>query len=359
MRYKLLGNSGVRVSELCLGAMTFGDAWDLGASKQESRKVFDRFAEAGGNFIDTAVNYTDGQSETFLGDFLKTDRDHFVVATKYTGNDVNSRELNQAGNSRKNMMFSVEQSLKRLQIETIDLYYLHVWDYTTPIEEVLRGVDDLVRQGKVLYFAFSDTPAWVVAEACTRTERMGWTRPVAVQAPYSLAWRDVERNTLPLARHWDLAVCAWGLLDGGVLTGKYAHPKDGPRRQDIDQLDPRRQKIVDVLQRVASEVGVSPTQVAVNWVRQCPHAQVIPILGARTLEQLDDNLACLEWSLDADQLARLEVATDFTRGYPEDFIIDARRFLFGASYDLLENHHAGPYSTKAPDVRQALDRLIE
>lgn len=347
MRYQILGNSGVRVSEVCLGTMTFGDAWELGASKQESKRVFDRFAEAGGNFIDTAVNYTAGQSERFLGDFLKADRDHFVIATKYTGGDVNSRELNQAGNSRKNMMFSVEQSLKRLQTECIDLFYLHVWDYTTPVDEVLRGVDDLVRQGKIQYFAFSDTPSWVIAEACTRAELMGWARPVAIQAPYSLAWRDIERNTLPLARHWDLAVCAWGLLDGGVLTGKYARPKDGPRRQDIDKLDARRQKIVDGLHAIAVEAGVSPTQVAINWVRQCPHAQVIPILGARTRKQLDDNLACLEWRLDAGQLSRLEASTAFARGFPEDFIIDARRFLFGASYDLLDNHHAGPYSEKA------------
>ena len=148
MRYKLLGHSGVRVSEVCLGAMTFGDAWSIGVPKEEGRKVFDRFAEAGGNFVDTAVNYSDGQSEAILGDFLKADRDHFVVATKYSGNDVNGTDLNQAGDSRKNMMISVERSLKRLQTDYIDLYYLHVWDYTTPVEEVLRTADDLVRQGK-------------------------------------------------------------------------------------------------------------------------------------------------------------------------------------------------------------------
>src|SRR3990172_7524643 len=226
MRYQLLGNSGVRVSELCLGAMTFGTNWELGASKEDSKLVFDRFAEAGGNFIDTAVNYTGGQSETILGDFLKADRDHFVVATKYTGNDMNSRELNQGGNSRKSMMYSIEKSLERLQTDYIDLYYLHVWDYTTPLEEILRGADDLVRQGKILYFAISDTPAWVIAEACTRAELMGWTRPVAVQVPYSLAWRDIERETLPMAQHWDLAVCTLAILDGGVLSGKYSH-QDG------------------------------------------------------------------------------------------------------------------------------------
>jgi len=251
MRYKLLGHSGVRVSEVCLGAMTFGDAFgdprSIGVSKEESRKVFDRFAEAGGNFIDTAINYFGGQSETLLGDFLKADRDHFVVATKYSGNDVNATDLNIAGDSRKNMRLSVERSLKRLQTDYIDLYYLHVWDYTTPIEEVLRTADDLVRQGKILYFAISDTPEWIVAEACARAELMGWTRPVAVQVPYSLAWRDVERATLPMAKYWDMAVCTWGMLDGGVLSGKYNTKSDTPRRYQIDQLDERRQRIVTEL----------------------------------------------------------------------------------------------------------------
>jgi aryl-alcohol dehydrogenase-like predicted oxidoreductase len=347
MRYKLLGHSGVRVSELCLGAMTFGDAWDSGVPKEESRKVFDRFAKAGGNFIDTAVNYTDGQSETILGDFLKADRDHFVVATKYSGNSVHGVDLNKAGDSRKNMIISVERSLKRLQTDYIDLYYLHVWDYTTPIEEVLRAADDLVRQGKILYFAISDTPEWVISEACTRAELMGWTRPVAVQVPYSLAWRDVERGTLPMANYWDLAVCTWGMLDGGVLSGKYGPTQEGPRRYKIDQLDERRQKIVDVLQEVAEECGRTPSQAAINWVRQCPYAQVIPIIGARTLKQLDDNLACLEWTLSAEQINRLSAATGFVRGYPEDLLIDTRPYLFGKSYDLLDNHRPGSYETKA------------
>jgi len=347
MRYQLLGNSGVRVSELCLGAMTFGTNWELGASKEDSKLVFDRFAEAGGNFIDTAVNYTGGQSETILGDFLKADRDHFVVATKYTGNDMNSRELNQGGNSRKSMMYSIEKSLERLQTDYIDLYYLHVWDYTTPLEEILRGADDLVRQGKILYFAISDTPAWVIAEACTRAELMGWTRPVAVQVPYSLAWRDIERETLPMAQHWDLAVCTWAILDGGVLSGKYSHQDGKPRRQSIEVLDERRQKIVDVLNEVAKEVGVSPSQVAINWVRQCPYAQVIPILGARTVDQLKDNLACLEWRLSDEQIQKLSGAVEFVRGYPEDTLIDGRPYLFGSMFDQLDNHHAGSYNTKA------------
>lgn len=348
MRYQLLGKSGVRVSELCLGAMLWKQE-----SKANSRAIFDRFAEAGGNFIDTAINYTGGESEAVLGDLLKSDRDHFVVATKYSGNALDSRELNQGGNSRKNMMYSVEKSLKRLQTDYIDLYYLHVWDYTTPLEEILRAADDLVRQGKILYFALSDTPAWVVSEALTRAQLMGWTPPVAVQVPYSLAWRDVERNTLPMANYWDLTVCAWGVLDGGVLTGRYGQKavqlseSDKPRRQNIEVLDERRQKIVDVLGEVAAEVGSSLSQAAVNWVRQSKYARIIPIVGISSVSQMDDNLAALEWRLTDDQVERLNASMEFVRGFPEDFVIDTRPYMFGAMYDLVDHHRASPYKTKA------------
>lgn len=342
MRYQLLGKSGLRVSEICLGVMLWRQE-----IKETSRAIFDRFAEAGGNFIDTAINYTGGESEAVLGDLLKADRDHFVVATKYSANALDSRELNKAGNSRKNMLYSVEQSLKRLQTDYIDVYYLHVWDYTTPLEEIMRAADDLIRQGKILYFAFSDTPSWVVSEACTRAQLMGWTQPAAVQVPYSLAWRDVERNTLPMANYWDMSVCAWGVLDGGVLTGKYAQKSDEPRRQNIDVLDSRRQKIVDALQQVAEEVGASLSQVASNWVRQSRYARIIPILGISSVNQLNDNLAALEWQLTDDQVARLNASTDFVRGFPEDFVIDTRQYLFGAMFDLVDNHRASPYTSKA------------
>ena len=215
MRYKLLGKSGLRVSELCLGTMTFGETWGWGASKDESRRMFDRFAEAGGNFVDTSVNYTDGTAEEFLGDFLSADRDHFVVATKYTLTRRNSTDPNSGGNSRKNMRQSVERSLRRLQTDVIDLLYLHVWDYMTPVEEVVRGLDDLVRQGKVNYVAISNSPAYIIAEANTLAELRGWSRLVGVQVPYSLAARDIERELLPLARHWDMAVMPFSLIGGG------------------------------------------------------------------------------------------------------------------------------------------------
>src|SRR5215216_5483493 len=186
MRYKLLGKSGLRVSELALGTMTFGEAWGWGAPPEECRKMVDRFAEAGGNFIDTSVNYTDGEAETILGDLLQSNRDYFVVATKYTLTKPTSTDPNSGGNSRKNMMQSVERSLKRLRTDHIDLYYLHVWDSMTPVEEVLRGLDDLVRMGKVNYIAISDSPAYIAAEANAIAELRGWSRFVGIQVPYSL-----------------------------------------------------------------------------------------------------------------------------------------------------------------------------
>jgi aryl-alcohol dehydrogenase-like predicted oxidoreductase len=199
MRYKLLGKSGLRVSELCLGTMTFGDDWGWGAPKDESRKMFDAFTEAGGNFIDTANNYTNGTSEKFVGEFTKADRDHFVIATKYTLNEY-ATDPNFGGNHRKNMRRSVEGSLKRLDTDHIDLLWLHMWDGMTPVEEVMRALDDLVRAGKVLYVGISDTPAWVVSQANTLADLRGWSRLVAYQGEYSLASRAPERDILPMTR---------------------------------------------------------------------------------------------------------------------------------------------------------------
>jgi aryl-alcohol dehydrogenase-like predicted oxidoreductase len=327
--------------------MTFGGVWKhgenelrLGGSDEESRRVFETFAEAGGTFIDTAVNYTNGRSEELLGQFLGSERDHFVVATKYSGEDVDNPDLNQGGNGRKNMVFSVEQSLRRLKTEYVDVYYLHVWEYTTPLDEVLRAADDLVRQGKVLHFAFSDSPSWIVSEAVARTELRGWSRPIAVQVPYSLTRRDVERNTLPMAEYHDLAVCVWAPLDGGVLTGKYGPQAKAnePRRLDIQEPDAQVLKVVEAVQAIATEVGRSAAQVAINWTRQKQHAQVIPIVGARRPDQIADNLKAVEWELTAEQIARLEQAGSFELGYPEQLIAGASPLLFGSNREKLDNH---------------------
>ena len=339
MRYKLLGHSGLRVSEFCLGTMTFGETWGWGASKAESKKMFDLFANAGGNFIDTSVNYTDGTAEEFLGDLLKTNRDHFVVASKYTLTKPDNTDPNGGGNSRKNMMKSVEKSLKRLKTDFLDIYYLHMWDYMTPVEEVLRGLDDLVRQGKVNYVAFSDSPAYIVAEANTRAELMGWSRFIGMQVPYSLLDRAVERSIIPMAAHWDMAVLPWGLLEAGILTGKFLKKiKDSTR---IDQkklkLREKSQNIVKEVQSVAQETGRPMSQVAINWIRQNPVAQMIPILGARSAKQLKDNLDAIDWKLTEEQYQRLDTVSQIDLGFPQD-MLNGNRYIFGATFDKIDNH---------------------
>jgi aryl-alcohol dehydrogenase-like predicted oxidoreductase len=340
MRYKLLGKSGLRVSELCLGTMTFGETWGWGAPKEESHKQFDLFANAGGNFIDTSVNYTDGTSEEFLGEFLQSEREHFVIATKYTLTKSDSLDPNSGGNSLKNMRQSVERSLRRLRTDYVDLYYLHMWDYMTPVEEVVRGLDDLVRAGKVLYVGISDTPDWIAAEANTLAQLRGWSRFVALQVPYSLIDRAVERSLLPMARHWDMAVMAWGLLEEGLLSGKFLDSVSQPTRLNPDHVkpSPRVLAIVDEVQKIAEESGRTMAQVAINWVRQQQYkSQMIPILGARTAAQLKDNLAVLEWQLADEHLRRLDEVSKLDMGFPHNFL-EGNRNIFGQTFALIDNH---------------------
>ncbi|MBK8025569.1 MAG: aldo/keto reductase [Chloroflexi bacterium] len=339
MRYKLLGKSGLRVSELCLGTMTFGETWGWGASLEESREIFERYSEAGGNFIDTSCNYTEGMAETFVGELLGSNRDSYVVATKYTLTKTTSTDPNSGGNSRKNMMQSVEASLRRLRTDYLDIFYLHVWDYMTPVEEVMRGLDDLVRQGKVTYIAISDTPAYIVAQANTLAELRGWSSFVGIQVPYALNRRDIEREILPMARHWGMAVMPWGLIGGGVLTGKYDNQEnDSPKRYDPERvtIKERTRASIDAVKAVAEETGRSRAQVAINWVRQQQQrAQIIPILGARTPQQLEDNLGVLEWSLSDEQLQRLSDASAIEMGFPHDFI-PGNPYIYGATYDQVD-----------------------
>lgn len=339
MRYKLLGKSGLRVSELSLGTMTFGETWGWGASKEVSQQQVDLFAEMGGNFIDTSVNYTDGTSEEFLGDILKADRDYWVVATKYTLTKPDSTNPNSGGNSRKNMRQSVERSLKRLQTDYLDILYLHMWDYMTPVEEVMRGLDDLVRAGKVNYIAISDSPAYIVAEANTRAELMGWSRFIGLQVPYSLLDRAIERDLIPMAKHWDMAVLPWGLLEAGILTGKFLDKVDEATRinQEKLKLSEKSVNVVKEVVKIAEEVGKSPAQVAINWVRQQKKAQMIPILGARKIDQLKDNLACLEWELTDEQWNRLDELAKIELGFPHGFL-DGNHYIFGATFDRVDNH---------------------
>ena len=303
MRLRLLGNSGLRVSELCLGTMTFGDDWGWGASRDVSRQIFEAFAEAGGNFIDTANNYTNGTSETIVGECIQAERERYVVATKYTLRVQTGlqTDANLGGNSRRSLVRSVEKSLKRLNTDYIDLLYLHMWDYTTPVEEVLQTAQHLMIAGKILYFAFSDTPAWVVASALAKAEAHGWPKPVGIQIPWSIRDRGVEREVLPMARANDLAVLPWGLLEGGTLTGKYSAPAaDEPRRES--SASEAELAAGAAVVRLAGELGRSPAQVAINWVRQQP-GNIIPILGARSVKQLQDNLGCLDFRLTDEHMA--------------------------------------------------------
>jgi aryl-alcohol dehydrogenase-like predicted oxidoreductase len=331
MRYNLLGKSGLRVSELCLGTMTFGNDWGWGAPKDESRRIFDAFAEGvGGNFIDTANNYTNGTSEKFVGEFVKSDRDHFVIATKYTLSERKA-DPNFGGNHRKNLRRSVEGSLQRLGTDHIDLLWLHMWDGMTPVDEVMRALDDLVRMGTVLYVGISDTPAWVVSQANMLAELRGWSRFVAYQGEYSLASRAPERDILPMAEALDLTFLAWGALEGGELTGKYNSPTDEPRRSK--DTNDRIKKTASVLMEVAEEAGRTPSQVAINWVRQKPY-HMIPIIGARSEKQLMDNLGCLDFELTTEQINRLNAASPIDLGFPHSFLGSdhVRELIFGETF---------------------------
>jgi aryl-alcohol dehydrogenase-like predicted oxidoreductase len=331
VKYKLLGRSGLRVSELALGAMTFGTA-EWGVDEKESLRVYEGFREAGGNFVDTANVYAGGRSEEFLGRFMGEDRARVVLATKYTG-ATRSRDVNAAGNNRKNMMDSVHRSLERLRTDYIDLYWVHARDFTTPIDEVMRGLDDLVRQGKVLYVGVSDTPAWEVSRANTLAELRGWSPFVGLQIRYSLLDRAAERELLPMAKALDLAVTPWDTLGSGVLTGKYnADPETAGRAALRGRGASRDLGIAGEVVKVAGELGCTPAQVALAWVRRRPGV-IVPLVGARTREQLDDNLGCLRVELDTEHAARLDEASRIELGFPHEFLAQF-------ASDRIENHRA-------------------
>jgi aryl-alcohol dehydrogenase-like predicted oxidoreductase len=317
-----MGHSGLRVSELALGAMTFGTK-DWGVDKDESRRVYEGFREAGGNFIDTANIYSGGTSETFLGEFLAEDRERIVLATKYTG-ATRARDVNAAGNNRKNMMDSLHASLRRLRTDYVDLYWVHARDFTTPIEEVMRGLDDLVRQGKVLYVGISDTPAWEVARANTLATLRGWSAFVGLQIRYSLLDRAVERELLPMASALDLTVTPWDTLGSGILTGKYnANPNESGRATLRNRVKERDLGIAAEVVAVARELGRTPAQVALAWVRQ-GQGVIVPLVGARTRAQLDDNLGCLDFELSPAHKQRLDEVSRIELGFPHDFLAQFR-----------------------------------
>jgi aryl-alcohol dehydrogenase-like predicted oxidoreductase len=317
--------------------MGFGTEAGWGADKDTSFAIMDTFANAGGNFLDTANVYKLGTSEKIIGEYMSNhDRDYFVLATKYTLKD-NTTNPNASGNNRKNMMRSVEDSLKRLKTDFIDLLYLHIWDDTTPVDEVLRGIDDLIRQGKVNYAAISDTPAWVVAKGNTMAELMGWSQFVALQVEYSLIQRTPERELIPMAKHFGMTVTPWAPLGGGALTGKYLRGEQGRIKPESKRLDERSTNITKAVVAIANELGVSASNVALQWTMSQGFS-CIPIVGATKVDQLADNLKTIDVTLTKEHLQKLNEASAIELGFPGDFFKEegVRMNSFGGFYDSVE-----------------------
>ena len=312
------------MSEISLGTMTFGEDWGWGSAKEEAKKIYDAYRDTGGNFIDTANIYTNGTSERMLGELLEGHRDEVVLATKYT-NAGPGKDPNAAGNHRKNMMLAIEASLKRLKTDYIDLYWLHIWDQMTPVEEVMRAFDDLVSQGKVLHVGVSDAPAWWIAQANTLASFRGWSPFVGLQIEYSLIERTVERELIPMAKALGLGLVAWSPLAGGVLTGKYSGGQSGEEGRYSTEMmrsflpeKGRQDRIVAAIRKISHETGRSLAQVSLAWLRY-RDVPVFPIIGARKLPQLEDNLASASLNLTADQLKTLDEASQIELGFPHDF----------------------------------------
>ncbi len=328
MRYTTLGASGLRVSEVCLGTMTFGTEWGFGADEETCRRQFEIFAEAGGTFVDTANRYTFGTAEEMVGRFVSADRERFVVATKYSlpmGDHPNA-----GGNSRRSLRTALDASLKRLGTDYVDVLWLHCWDFVTPVEEIMRALDDVVRAGKVLYIGISDTPARIIARMQTIADLRGWTPFVGLQTQYSLVSRTSEADLIPMAHALGLGVTAWAPLGGGLLSGKYARPAaEGESRRHGGDPDPAQRRIADEVSAVAEELGVSPVQVALAWLRA--QGGVIPIIGARTAEQLEDSLGYLDVDLRDDVLRRLDDVSAVPKGFPHEFLAGNN---FTGSFDL-------------------------
>ncbi|MFI5664899.1 aldo/keto reductase [Streptomyces sp. NPDC051684] len=325
--YRLLGRSGLRVSPLALGTATFGTESGWGAERDEARKLFDLYVERGGNFFDTADTYSNGSSERLLGAFARDRRDSLVLATKYT-TLRRPGDPNSAGSHRKNLFSSVEESLRRLGTDRIDVLYLHVWDDATPVEETLRALDDLVRQGKILYVAVCNAPAWQVARMQTIAELRAWSPLVALQIEYNLIERGGERDLIPMARELGLGVIPYSPLGGGVLTGKYGRDDLRPGQADgtrsnfnlaLGTLTERNLAIADAVREVADDLGRTPAQIALAWTLRNPGVTA-PIIGARTPGQLEDNLGALDVELGADHLTRLDAASALELGYPHDML---------------------------------------
>jgi aryl-alcohol dehydrogenase-like predicted oxidoreductase len=327
--YVTLGRSGLRVSPLCLGAMTFGEDLGWGSSVEESQQIIDRFVDLGGNFIDTANFYTMSHSEKIIGDHVgrhPARRDRLVIATKFSGN-LYPGDPNGGGSGRKALINACENSLRRLRTDYIDLYWLHVWDVNTPIEETMAALDDLVRAGKVRYLGVSDTPAWKIVEANLIARFRGWSAFIGLQIEYSLLERTVEQELVPMAGTCGLGITPWSPLKSGALSGKYTRRNDGQHKADRGAilegfLNEKTYEVVDELELIAKAHETTVASVALAWVHAQPAVTSI-IIGARRLSQLDDNIGAVDVNLTAEELARLNALTEPTFGFPQSMLTNA------------------------------------
>jgi aryl-alcohol dehydrogenase-like predicted oxidoreductase len=329
MRYRTFGRqTGLRVAELALGTASFGTRLGYGTEPDEARKIFASYIKAGGNFIDTSDRYHSGQSEELLGDFIAADRDHFVLASKYTVGAEQIAGISRNGNSRKSMVRAVEGSLRRLKTDRIDLYWVHVDDRVTPMEEMLRGLDDLVRSGKILYVGFSNFPAWRISRGSVLAELRGFAPIAGIQFEYSLVERTADRELLPMAEALGLGVVLWSPLGGGFLTGKYRQSEEGRLKEykgygAHTEKTPQETAVLDAVIDIAKEQGATPAQVSIAWLLHKAEASttsIIPILGARKLEQLEEAFEAMNLSLTQEQVERLDVVSQVVLGNPHDII---------------------------------------
>ncbi|WP_114191879.1 aldo/keto reductase [Edaphovirga cremea] len=345
MNYMNFGRrTGLRVSQLALGTGNFGTGWGYGSEPTEAKTVFDAYANAGGNFIDTANGYQVGQSEEIVGDLIAADRDHFVLATKYTLGVTADAGISRSGNSRKSMIQAVEASLKRLKTDRIDLYWAHASDGATPMEEILRAFDDLVRSGKILYAGLSNFPAWRIARADVLAELRGWAPLIGIQLEYSLAERSADRELLPMAEALGLGAALWSPLGGGLLTGKYRGGNTAGRLTGLGGVLVRTEKseqetaILDAVLAIAGELRVAPGHVAIAWLlekAQKSSTALIPILGSRTRAQFDETLTALDVKLTPEQVQRLETVSAIELGAPYDIMTSSADRIAGGQQALL------------------------
>lgn len=320
MDYKLLGKTGIKVSELCLGTMTFGTDWNFGSNKEESKRIFDAFCNAGGNFFDSANIYTTGTSEKYLGEFIQSERDNLIIASKYSLTESN--KINLSGNSRKNMKQSVVGSLKRLGTDYIDLYYVHAWDFLVAPEELMRNLEYLLASGKVLSIGISDTPAYITSRCNTLAELRGWNQFAAYQVEYCLTERTADREIIPLCEHDDMLFCGFGPLAAGLLTGKYLEENSDPKRMTKGvsaRLSERNLAMSAEIKALSKEIDHTPSQIAIRWAMQMVKKSS-PIFGARSLRQCEENLKVLDFSLSNDQMNKLNSISKIGPNNPNDFL---------------------------------------